>query len=179
MTRTELLREETMKSLHKRARIAMPDWSVADLPLDIAGKKAMAVKKLFEEMPLYIGEQELIVGTRTLYGHKNEETDRSDMDLRAMPHYLSEADRAEFGGYNGEFFGKTHYTPDYGIILTEGIGGILERACGAKQENPLKEGWRKAVVTVYEGLSVLIRRYGDYAQKLARERGGSPRGGAA
>lgn len=172
MTRTEMLREATMKSLHKQARVAMPDWSVADLPFCIAEKKALAIRKIFEEMPLYIGEHELIVGTRTIYGHKNEAEDCSDMNLQAMPHYLSEADKAEFGGYDGEYFSKTHYTPDYGIILTEGIDGILRRARTAEQKNPLKEGWRKAVVTVYEGLAGLIRRYGAYARELSLERTG-------
>ena len=39
--------------------------SVADEPLSIAERKALVLKRIFENMPVYIGPGELIVGTRT------------------------------------------------------------------------------------------------------------------
>ena len=58
--RTAFLREQTLKSLNKTGRRSMPDWSTADEPCSLLERKALALKKIFDEMPVYIGEQELI-----------------------------------------------------------------------------------------------------------------------
>ena len=170
MTRTEFLRKNARDSVQKEARAALPEcWSAADLPGTIAQRKAQAMAMVFDGMPLYIGEQELIVGSRTLYGHRNEFLDKSDMEILAMPHYLSEKDKEEFGGANGEFSTKSHYTPDFGRVLRMGISGILKtaRESMGKVDSPLKKGWLQAVATAYEAVSRWIFRYGDYAASLA------------
>ena len=147
-----------------------------DLPGAIAERKARAMAMILDGMPLFIGEQELIVGSRTLYGHRNEFLDKSDMEILAMPPYLSDRDRAEFGGADGEFFTKAHYTPDFGRILRMGIAGILQTARTAMEtaDSPLKKGWLQAVATAYEAVSRWVLRYGDYAAALA-EHAGPPR----
>ncbi|MGI5894407.1 MAG: pyruvate formate lyase family protein [Candidatus Merdivicinus sp.] len=175
MTRTEFLRQNARDSLQKEVRAALPEcWTATDLSGTIAERKAKAMAMIFDEMPLYIGEEELIVGSRTLYGHRNEFLDRSDMNIMAMPHYLTDHDREEFGGVNGEFSTKSHYTPDFGRILRMGISGIIQVARDSmeQQSSPLKRGWLNAVVIAYEAISRWIVRYGDYAAFLsAKEEG--------
>ena len=75
MTKTQILRENMLESRHKQARIAMPDWDVSNLPLSLPERKAKAIAMIMEKMPLYIGEEELIVGTRTIYGYPGEDSD--------------------------------------------------------------------------------------------------------
>ena len=90
-TRTQRLRERTLESVHKQARIVMPDWDVSDLPLSLPERKASAIAIILERMPLYIGEEELIVGTRTVYGYPGEDSDdKSFFDYNALPHYVNE-----------------------------------------------------------------------------------------
>lgn len=155
--RTKFLRQEMINTAHKAVRVPLPDhWDFRNLNGDISVKKALAIRKILEEMPLYIGPCERIVGSRTIYGHRNEEQDRSDMALQAMPPYINERDISRFGGHNGEFYTKSHYTPDYGIILEKGIDGIIADAIASKgsQTSSLKKNWLTSVVIVYEGLSV-------------------------
>ncbi len=170
--RTKFLRQEMINTAHKAVRVPLPDhWDFRNLNGDISVKKALAIRKILEEMPLYIGPCERIVGSRTIYGHRNEEQDRSDMALQAMPPYINERDISRFGGHNGEFYTKSHYTPDYGIILEKGIDGIIADAIASKgsQTSSLKKNWLTSVVIVYEGLSLLIERYAAYAAELARK----------
>ena len=170
MTRTEFLKEATLNVVHKKARIAMPaDWSVKDLPESLQERRARAVRLLLEKMPVYIGERELIVGSRTIYGHRNEETDKSDMSIFIMPEYINDEDRAFYGG--GEMCTAGHYTADYGRILRMGIGGSLEQ-CRLRREGETdqeKIDFLNAVIIAYEGLSNLIGRYEAYAYELAEK----------
>ncbi len=67
MTRTQFLREQTITSKNKVARVSIPsDWTTANESASLCERKAMGAKMIFENMPLFIGEQELIVGTRTM-----------------------------------------------------------------------------------------------------------------
>ena len=127
-TRTQRLRERTLESVHKQARIVMPDWDVSDLPLSLPERKASAIAIILERMPLYIGEEELIVGTRTVYGYPGEDSDdKSFFDYNALPHYVNEKDR-EYFELDQEAVSQAHYAPDFGILLKKGIGGIIREA---------------------------------------------------
>lgn len=170
MTRTEFLRKNARDHAHKAARVAMPEsFSAVDYPGTIAERKAHAMELLFDSMPLYIGEQELIVGSRTMYRHRNEFLDTSDMNIECLPHYVSEADTKEFDGFNGESLSKSHYVPDFSRILRLGIDGIVETAKEhmAAQPSELKKGWLNSVVISYEAISRWILRYAAYAKELA------------
>lgn len=170
--RTAFLRGKLLEGAHKEARIALPeDWDVSHLNCAISVKKALAIVKIFEKMPLYIGENELIVGSRTVYGHREEEKDKSLMEFRAMPHYINEDDIANFGGVNGESNSKNHYTPDYAIILKKGIDGIIRDALDSREKQSLQlhRDWLTSVIIVYEGISRLIERYALYAAELAEQ----------
>ncbi len=170
MTRTEFLRRQARDSAHKAARAAMPEcWSAVELPGGIAERKAQAMAMIFDAMPVYIGERELTVGSRTLYGHRNEFLDRSDMEITAMPHYLSDQDRASLGGGDGEFSTKSHYTPDFGRVLRLGVDGLIEaaKASPAAEESELKRGWLHAVAISWEAIGRWIERYAREAERLA------------
>ncbi len=174
MTRTAFLREQTRNSVHKKARIAMPeDWSTANLDCSLAERKAYAVRMLLENMPLYIGERELLVGSRTVYGRRGEEQDeqdRSNMNFYVMPHYIRDEDCRRFG-FNGEFHSKGHYTAGYEKLLKLGIDGIVCQArSGIGQgKTEIRESFLKAVIIAYEGLSCLIQRYAGYAAERAEQ----------
>ena len=118
MTRTEFLRAQMRAAAHKCARISMPeDWDVSGLKLTISERKAEAVAMICRRMPLYIGEQELIVGTRTVYGKPGDDSgDLSYFDYQAMPSYVNQEDR-DFFGYDMEHITQAHYAPDFSIIL--------------------------------------------------------------
>ena len=63
--RTKFLREETLSGRNKTARCIMPPYDVSGEPGGIPIRKALGFKTICENMPLFIGPEELIVGTRT------------------------------------------------------------------------------------------------------------------
>lgn len=169
MSRIAFLKQAMLDAVHKRARMALPkDWSTADLPLSLPERKAYALKLIFEKMPLYIGEQELIIGTRTIYAHRNEEVNQSEMSLLALPTCVNQTDIERFGR-NEQMSAAGHYTANYGKILAIGIGGILEQAETRLdvEVDKDKQDFLKSVLIVYQGLSHLIQRYSEYAFSLA------------
>lgn len=170
-TRTQRLRERTLESVHKQARIVMPDWDVSDLPLSLPERKASAIAIILERMPLYIGEEELIVGTRTVYGYPGEDSDdKSFFDYNALPHYVNEKDR-EYFELDQEAVSQAHYAPDFGILLKKGIGGIIREA-QERLENEQKDEaikFYKSVVIAYRGFSRMVKRYADFARVQAEK----------
>lgn len=143
--RIAYLRDITLNGKNHSARIPFKNFNdireeEGSLPL----RKAKAVAWMYDNSPVCIGEKELIVGTRTLLAANagNEDGhDTADYSVGcAMPSYVSEADVKAFG-FNEENLTKTHYTPDYGIVLQKGISGIISYAKERLQEteNVLKE----------------------------------------
>lgn len=172
-SRTLFLREETITSRNKIARRAMPsEWSAANLPYGFCERKACATNLIFDNMPLFIGPKELIVGTRTLFAAvEGNEDNHSVFDYSpwAHPGYINQED-IDFFGFNEEFSNKTHFTPDYSIVLEKGIGGIVSQAQEKLKDTSLNDYNRdflKAVIRIYQGFSRLIKRYADYAEELS------------
>lgn len=174
--RTKFLREETISGRNKAARCIMPPYDVSAEPGGIPIRKALGFKTICENMPLYIGPEELIVGTRTFFSapdYSAGEINWSTPPLIAFPKYVCEEDIRRFGqdysGSNGQ-----HYTPDFGILLSKGIGGILAEAQLRKTAPSLRPDqveFLDSVVIVYEAMQTLIRRYADYALSLAKSAG--------
>lgn len=170
--RTAFLREQTLSSKNKCARCSLPDWSVADEPYSLPERKALALKKIFDNMPLYIGEQELIVGTRTYYTPApGNEDDNNVFEYRlpAYPRFVTEQEIKQFGG-DFSSRNKTHYTPDFSLILQKGVCGIIADAEQRKQDptlQPHQVEFLNSVVIAYTGLKNLITRYADHAAELA------------
>ena len=67
--RIEFLKEQTVSGKNKiaRAPLVCSDFDTSGIDASIPERKAMAIANIFDRMPLFIGEGELIVGTRTLY----------------------------------------------------------------------------------------------------------------
>ena len=177
MTRTEFLREATLSGKNKCKRTPLPSVSFADMDLSISERKAYALKWIFENMPLYIGEKELIVGTRTYFEPNSGNEDGHDVfeyTLETKIPYLKK-EEIEFFGCDQSYLNKTHYTPDFSIILKKGIAGLINDAENKLNENNLtclNIEFLKSIIIALKGLSNLIERYSLEAMKLAeREEG--------
>lgn len=170
--RIAFLREETLNSRNKTARRSMPAYDVSRQPGSIPVRKALAFQTICENMPVYIGPGELIVGTRTFYNFKELPAgtiDWSCAPLLAYPKFVNDDDIARFGGdYSG--VNSQHYTPDLGILLDNGIGGIVAKAQARKADSGLKP-WHleflDSVILAYTGMGRLIARYAGYAEELS------------
>lgn len=179
MSRIENLKERMVNSDHKIARQALPkEWSTADMDCSITLRKAYAIKMMLDKMPVYIGDEELIVGTRTLYTKRDNSEDNSNMDLVALPTYLKEEEIKKYAiQYPGS--SKGHYTAGYEKLLGVGIQGVINEAKNSMEQHSLqrKKDYLASIILVYEGLSNLINRYGKYAEDLAKEEKNSQRKG--
>ena len=172
--RIAFLREETLSGRNKVARCNMPPMDTSNEPVGIPVRKALAFKAICDNMPVYIGEKELIVGTRTFFelADPDDETVNWNCDpLKAYPKFINDEDIRRFGGDFGKFNGM-HYTPDLGILLELGVGGIIEKA-RKRKEDPALRPWHHefldSVIIVYTGMQNLISRYADLATKQAAE----------
>ena len=180
MTRTEFLREQTVSGANKCRRTSFTPVSFANEPCSLTERKAMTLKWLFDTMPVYIGPKELVVGTRTLFQAKpgNEDGhDYFDYWLGTRIPYVNEQEIQHFG-CDESYSNKTHYTPDFSIILHKGIDGLIAEAEERKLDPNLRDLNREflsAVVMVYTGLKGLILRYADEADALAAVAEGSDR----
>lgn len=169
--RIRFLREETLSGRNKCQRRPMPALSTADESGGIPIRKALALKTVFDTMPLFIGEGELIVGTRTYFcPHENNRDGHNPFDytLWAYPSFLKQEDIDRFGGNYG-LYNNQHYTPDFGILLDKGIGGILGEAEARKADPALREDQTEfldSVIIAWTGMSDLIGRYAAYAEEL-------------
>jgi formate C-acetyltransferase len=174
MTRIEFLREQTLSGANKCRRTPLPEMSVAREPYSLPERKALALKKIFDMSPVYIGPEELIVGTRTLFPPNAGNEDGHDVfeyGLYTRIPYVNEADIERFG-CDQSYFNRTHYTPDFSIILEKGIGGIISDAEKRKTDPTLMEfqiDFLSSVVIAYRGLENLILRYADEAEARAAE----------
>lgn len=182
MSRIEFLRGQTVSAANKCARAPMKPMDVSGEPLSLPERKALGLAKLFETMPVYIGERERIVGTRTLYTPLDGNADGHDVfgyTLFAGAKYVNDDDIARFG-CDQSYRNRTHYTPDFGIILSRGIDGILEDTRNRLHDDTLMVHQREflsSVVIAYNGLKTLILRYADEAARLAAEEEDAERAG--
>ncbi|MBO4971979.1 MAG: hypothetical protein J6D45_04125 [Clostridia bacterium] len=172
MTRTEFLREQTLSGKNKCKRMPVPFFSVADAPYSLPERKALALKYIFDNMPVYIGPGELIVGTRTFFpANKGNEDGHSiyEYSLQTRIPYVNKKDIERFGR-DLSYKNKTHFTPDLGIILEKGIGGILNEVESRKADKSLHSvnlEFLSSVTIAYTGLKDLILRYAAEARLLS------------
>ena len=172
--RIAFLREETISGRNKVARCDMPPMDVSNEPGGIPVRKAMAFKAICDTMPLYIGPEERIVGTRTYYDFSDADAQTVNWNcdpLRAYPKFIREEDVRRFGGDFSQV-NSQHYTPDLGILLELGVGGIIEKA-RKRKEDPALESWHHefldSVIIAYTGMQNLIARYADLALEQAAQ----------
>lgn len=170
--RIDFLRQMTVSGANKCMRTPLPpELDVSGLPLSIAERKATALSLIFESMPLYIGERELIVGTRTYFTPHEDNLDGHsvfDYHLSTKIPYLR-ADEIKKFGVDQSYTNKTHYTPDLSVLLSRGIGGILDDVRTRGERPGVTEAQREFLSSVriaYQGLQTLILRYADKASEL-------------
>ncbi len=172
MTRTEFLREQTLSGANKCRRAPLPFISVADEPCSLPERKALVLKEIFEKMPVYIGPKELIVGTRTFFAPNKGNEDGHNVfeyGLFTRIPYVKQEEIEQFG-CDMSYSNKTHFTPDYGIILNNGIDGIIKEAHMKKADPKLTSvnvDFLSSVIIAYNGLKTLILRYAKEAQMLS------------
>lgn len=174
MDRIDYLREQTLSGKNKCRRMPFVYSTVENEDGGLCVRKSLALCRLFEEMPIYIGSRELIVGTRTIFpANKGNEDGHSPFEygLNTRVGYVNDADRELFG-CDQSYRNKTHYTPDFSIILDKGIGGIIRDAEERMRDealNHVQVDFLSAVITAYSGLKGLILRYSDEALRLAND----------
>ncbi|MBQ6171104.1 MAG: hypothetical protein IJK34_00555 [Clostridia bacterium] len=174
MTRTEFLKEQTLSAANKCRRTPMPYVSFANEPVSIAERKALGLKWIFDNMPVYIGPKELIVGTRTFFAPLKGNEDGHDIFMYSLYNpvkYINEQDIALFG-CDQSHLNKTHYCPDLGIMLEKGIDGIIKSAEEKEKDpslKPINREFLESVKIAYTGLKNLILRYADEAEELAKK----------
>ena len=180
--RIQFLKKETTSQRNKVARIpySPSDFDTSGEGGGIEYRKALAIAKVFDKMPLFIGEGELIVGTRTLFIPRRGNDGGEDLSLYVIEpiyRYLTDAEIQKFGkDYSRQ--NKQHYTPDLSIALEGGICGIIAKAKDRLSSgglNDVSADFLRGVITVFEGLSRLILRYGEYAYSLAEAASGKER----
>lgn len=169
------LKEETISGRNKCKRTALPkEFHTGDLPYSLPERKALGLKKLLENMPLYIGEQELIIGTRTYFkpnpGNEDSHNIYEYNTFCGVP-YVNQDDIALFGK-DESFVNKNHYTPDMNILLEKGIGGMIA-SVDQRLEDPTLNSYQKTFLNSirisYEGFSNLFIRYATYGEELVEE----------
>lgn len=180
MTRTEFLREQTLSGKNKQSRTPLPLFSVAEEPVSLPERKALALKLIFDRMPIFIGEKELIVGTRTFFIPNSGNEDGHDIfaySLGTNIPYVNEQDKKLFG-CDQSYLNKTHYTPDFSIILDKGIDGIIREAEEKKKEKDLTSvntDFLSSVIIAYTGFKNMICRYREKALSLSEAAVGEER----
>lgn len=169
-----------MSAANKCRRTPIPSLSFADEPYSIPERKALALKWIFDNMPIYIGHRELIVGTRTFLKAKAGNEDGHDLfayNLFTDLKYINEKD-IELFGCNQSYNNKTHITPDLSIILEKGVDGII-RSAEERIKDPslqsVNRDFLSSVIIVYTGLKNLIIRYSEEAHNLASRSSGEDR----
>ena len=191
MNRIERLRERMESGVHKAHRVRMSltvldDTEIAAAPHII--RKARALEKLLAEMPVYIQDDELIVGFRTLFGLPDYIT-AEEIEHR-NPH-IETAGRLHMFDYvynlcqDGRGYGTDNgVVPGHYNVLAKGFNGIKADA-RRKMEELLAEGadqseqvqFLKAVEIVCDAIVVFAARYADEAERLAADEKDSQRRG--
>ncbi len=182
MNRIERLREKMVDGAYKAHRVRMSltvldDAEVAAAPHVI--RKARALEKLLAEMPVYVQQDELIVGFRTLFDLPDYITSE-EMEHR-NPH-IETAGRLHIFDYvynlcqDGRGYGTANgVVPGHHNVLAKGFNGIKVDA-GRKIDQLLAEGagdeseqvqFLKAVEIVCDAVVMFAARYADEAERLA------------
>jgi formate C-acetyltransferase len=191
--RIEYLREKMLQVSHARVRVRKPlsiiDSGEEDRPVVI--RKALAFNLIMREMPIFIQDQEIIVGSRTMFLPRMsdfsfwEEDVKRNLDfmpdaetldveepgLEFYPHYATEEEKALGREFSiGEGYVTSHCTAGYDRVLTLGYGGIRDGALSRLKEVKPDSGqasFLEAVVICMDGASHLVERYEDEARALA------------
>jgi len=135
-----------------------------DLPL--VGRKALAIAKVLNEMPVKIEDYELIVGF-SVHNSIGSGT--------PFPEYATREEKdAAAERYTGTYSVFGHFCPSYPKMLREGIGGLKNQAeenlnVAEKQGDAEKTVWYEAVLITLDAMSGFIARYAELATSLSEK----------
>lgn len=178
---------------HARYRVRKPlsilNRGVESRPVVI--RKALAFDLILREMPIFIQDEELIVGSRTMFLPRErdvkfwEDGVKRNLDfvpdaetlnvefpgLEFYPHYATEEERALGREVSiGEGYVTSHCTAGYGRVLEMGFGGIKDQAVSRLRDvEPDSEqaDFLEAVVICMDGATHLVERYEEEAKDIA------------
>ncbi len=125
-------------------------------------RKALAFKKVCENMPLEIKEKELIVGVATMssvgFGH-------------TFPRYETDEEIEKFQKLSlnrKSVWG--HHTPRYSIVLEKGYSGIIreikEKLAKTAESDIEKREFYEALVIALEAAAAIPKRYINYISEI-------------
>lgn len=178
--RIDRLVESMLGCEHGSHRVFLNDrWDTCHLSVSLAERKASALQNMLMEMPVAIGDDELIIGTRTVFQPVREhvvaiDDPSSDVSFCAFPHYLTDEERVALGSPGWEGSSKGHQVAGYAKILRFGFQGIIEQTEQRLQgeDDPSKQAFLRAVITAYQGAISLALRYSALAEELASHHDG-------
>ena len=191
--RIESLREKMLNVSHDRFRqreyLSIFNGQPIDKPLVV--RKAMAFDLLLRRMPVFIEDEELIVGGRTLFLPREKDAQFWDPNVKRnldfapdaetlaveapglefFPHYATEDEieaARKFG--IGEGYVTSHCTAGYAKVLSMGFGGIKAQAESRLKEVDLdsnQAAFLESVVISMDAATHLVERYEKEAIKKA------------
>ncbi|MHC4562498.1 MAG: pyruvate formate lyase family protein [Planctomycetota bacterium] len=163
-SRVQRLRGRMFRSEHIHHRVKCPDdWSVTDMDCSLPERKAHALKRVCEEMPIVIEPEELIVGSRAMI----LDNDESVWGPILPKHYRDEAD----GELRTHSRATTHDVPGFQKVIGYGIGELAEmsRRRLEGEADQAKQEFLKSFILACEAISTYCRRYARRAVELAGE----------
>lgn len=167
---TAFLREQAENGNNKIMRTPLRFYDVSGLPLSVAERKAKALEYICGNMPLFIGEGELIVGSRTFFEPHSGNEDGHDVYSYTINTPIAYLTKQEISCFKADpsYLNKTHCTPDLGILLKNGVDGIISMASKRLEgcEHQVQRDFLSSVIISYNALKCLISRYADYALEL-------------
>lgn len=180
---TPLLDSKTMScSIAERKAYALKNI-LDNMPLHLdAGETIMGtrtlyktIKKVEESSPTAENEDlDALDDTDTTNTKSDDSTSDSEnadeviQVKSAIPNYINENDVKFFGDLNLEFATSARFTPNYALILTVGLDGILARLFNSKPTSKIQKDYKNAVLISYMGLRTLINRYQKFAVREAK-----------
>ena len=190
--RIEFLRKKMLEVSHQHHRVRRPLTIINDenrnLPLVV--RKALAFDLILREMPVFIGEMEIMVGARTMFMPRETEAkywdagvkrnldfvpDAETLDvevpgLEFYPHYATNEEKAAAKQFDiGEGYVTSHCTAGYEKVLTLGFGGIKRQAADKIKDVPdsaERSDFLQAVIIVMDAATNLVERYEAEANRL-------------
>lgn len=193
--RIEFLRKKMLEVGHERHRVRRPltilNDQNRDLPLVV--RKALALDLILKEMPVFIDDMEVIVGSRTMFMPRETETNYWDEDVKRnldfvpdaetldvdspglefYPHYATDEEKAAARQHDiGEGYVTSHCTAGYGNVLNLGFGGIKQQAADKLKEVSTateQSDFLRAVIIVMDAATNLVNRYEEEANRLRSE----------
>jgi pyruvate-formate lyase len=192
-TRTEHLREMMLNVTHDeyRVRKKMSILNKGSGHESIMVRKALGFELILRKMPVFIQHGEIIVGSRTMFLPRREDTavggmkknldfvpDAETLDKRSpgfefFPNYASEYEKEIGKPHNiDEGYVSSHCVAGYRRILRKGFGGIraeAERKITQEKLSESQKNFLRSVVICMNASGYCIERYALEAELLAKK----------